>query len=270
MGEWKCLEKENVNYGFFVDQKVTFDQAVSFCEQQDATLARVSTASEYVFVATHMVTLGGDKPFWIGLRANSLVTDESDPRRFEYIDGFEDSSFYATPSQFPWKNRRPDGDNSSARADCVEWTPRTDVNDEAWDDNTCSKERRVLCRRLCVSLTVAPSTTEITTSPTPWPPVPPTTPFPTPPSVGVTPQGAPVDGTPVTSAPTSSVIAESTEEGTDSRGTIFGDHKFFSAATAVLVVLLLLLLVVYRRTRQKLNDVQANSLLSIRVERIHR
>ena len=50
MTDWSCFEEEGAEFRLFVDEQTTFDEAVAFCEAENATLARISNQEEFNFV----------------------------------------------------------------------------------------------------------------------------------------------------------------------------------------------------------------------------
>ena len=62
--------------------------------------------------------------------------------RFSYVDGFEDTSFFAEPLVHPWRDNQPD--NHQAEESCVEWTLRR--NQQDWNDFRCGRSLHFICR----------------------------------------------------------------------------------------------------------------------------
>ena len=102
--------------------KLNFDDAISECSKQGATLASVSNSEEQEFLAS----MANQELTWLG------GTDRDQEETFSWING-EDWNFtnWAKPNQ----------PNHKQKQDCVELR-----KDGLWDDVLCSKPLPFICQ----------------------------------------------------------------------------------------------------------------------------
>lgn len=163
MTEWECFPDIGVEFKVF-DVTVKFDEAITLCEDESATLASITTFDEFAAVTELGKQMPLARNFWVGVKDFTSDNDVTDPLRFSYTDGTSNKQFFENGNTLPWRDGEPSGAEppvSSGPQDCVQWVPcvgcgPTEVK-EAWDDISCSFSRRPLCRRLCILPTQAPS-----------------------------------------------------------------------------------------------------------------
>lgn len=169
MAFWIPLPNATSEFALFMGS-YSFDQGKAMCENEGATLARISSREEFDFVLEEFSVLEFGTVFsfyyydysyeailfipevWIGLKdvGASEIGTESDEEaesislstdRFTYVDGFENKSFFLEEGELPWRSSEPNNVNDVQN--CVLF----DLSAEHWRDHNCSSSLPVLCRR---------------------------------------------------------------------------------------------------------------------------
>lgn len=142
--------EDSLNVGKF-DEFVVFNSLETFggaeilCENNDGTLARISSQEEFAVAASFIKTESAGA-VWIGLRREPDAP-QLDPTSFVFVDGVQNSVFYETRGTFPWNNNEPNN-NVAEGQECVQFFR----NVLLWDDFQCTSTKRVLCRRDCSTI----------------------------------------------------------------------------------------------------------------------
>ena len=87
-----------MEFKLFTEPRSTFDEALQLCEREDAILARISSQEEFDFVL-QLVEPIAFQSFFLGMRAPEN-SDDLTPNRFEFVDDFEDKSFFINRANF--------------------------------------------------------------------------------------------------------------------------------------------------------------------------
>lgn len=128
---------------FISETSFNFSNGVTFCEDNNSTLARISSQEEFDILKNNFSRVD---ILWLGLRRLPAVIDATDPLNFDFVDGFNnDKSFFNTRKEFPWDIQEPN--NSRGNQECVRWLQ----NANRWDDSFCTNANQVLCRRTIVN-----------------------------------------------------------------------------------------------------------------------
>lgn len=134
------------------NETVVFDVAQQLCiDRHDGELASVRSEEEFDLLTNGILADITGLRFYIGLsrQEDEVVSNTSDPTNFQFIDGFEDTSFFANAGQEPWASGQPNNDIGNQR--CVEWD-RNDATDRfaLWNDKPCDELTSFMCRVSCL------------------------------------------------------------------------------------------------------------------------
>ena len=116
IAESDCFQDD---FFVFVHALVDFNGANTACQEYlSGTLARIETQEVFNFVDIFVDSESGDgETFWIGLKDQVQISGNGNStKRFEYVDGFSNNSFYQEPFEFPWGEDQP---NDSGNETCV-------------------------------------------------------------------------------------------------------------------------------------------------------
>ena len=140
-----CIASTQTQF-VFVNQELTFDEAIIACEARDATLARVEFVEEHEAIVGLLRSQLPVENVYIGLKRNqsleAILGEDDDPRIFEFIEGPQNKTFYEQREQIPWENDQP---NVESGDNCAQYSDTTFL----WQADSCDNARPFLCSFSC-------------------------------------------------------------------------------------------------------------------------
>ena len=112
----------------YIDDKVTWQDAQSYCRERHSDLATISNMRDNN-ITLDSITNSAENDVWIGLNNNN-------PHGAWRWSGSSNASFYN------WKEGEPNGDGKSLHNYCVEMT-----KDGRWNGVNCNYEQPFVCLR---------------------------------------------------------------------------------------------------------------------------
>lgn len=140
--------KNNIQYAFNTEL-LSFDDALTACESNEATLTQTKTQENFddLLSLKPFPTFNGvSVALWTGLRALDATADLSDPLAFTFLDGtsFFAGGFGSTNGQSPWFIQRPINVGSFT---CVAYI---EAGSEGLFNTNCLDSINSVCERSCV------------------------------------------------------------------------------------------------------------------------